>query len=97
MAGAPTITGRAALTAHLPRLVVAALAALGLATAALATAGTAGADPTSPPSLGYQIPGPAGPEFPGAQIYPPRCLRAMLACGFEYDPSTGTWNAPSDQ
>jgi hypothetical protein len=21
----------------------------------------------------------------------------MRACGFEYDPSTGTWNAPSDQ
>jgi hypothetical protein len=31
LAGAPTITGRAAVTAHLPRSVVAALAALGLA------------------------------------------------------------------
>ena len=38
---------------------------------------------------------PAGPTFPGAQVYPPQCLRNMLACGFRYDPSTGTWNAPS--
>lgn len=57
--------------------------------------GTAGADPTPPPAPGYQIPTPAGPQFPGAQVYPPRCLAAMLACGFRYDPSTGTWDAPS--
>jgi hypothetical protein len=90
LAGAPTITGRAALTAHLPRLVVAALAALGLATAALATAGTAGADPTPPPSLGYQIPGPAGPQFPGAQVCPRMCRWQPRSCGLEYDPGSGT-------
>ena len=68
-----------------------------LVTASVASAGVAGADPTPPPSPGYQIPTPSGPEFPGAQVYPPRCLRAMRACGFEYDPNTGAWNAPSDQ
>lgn len=57
MAGAPTITGRAAVTAHLPGSVVVAVVALRLATAALATAGTASADPTPPP--GYQIPDPS--------------------------------------
>jgi hypothetical protein len=61
---------------------------------AIAAAGTAGADPTPPPSPGYQIPGPSGPEFPGAQTYPPQCLRNMRACGFEYDPDTGAWSAP---
>jgi hypothetical protein len=63
--------------------------------AMVVTAGPAGADPTPPPTPGYQIPGPEGPEFPGAQVYPPQCARNMLACGFRYDPSTGTWNAPS--
>jgi len=53
--------------------------------------GTAGADPTPPPTPGYQIAGPSGPQFPGTQVYPPRCLEAMLACGFKYDPATGTW------
>jgi hypothetical protein len=52
------------------------------AAAMVASAGTAGADPTPPPSPGYQIPGPNGPQFPGAQVY-------------RYDPDTGTWN-PSD-
>jgi hypothetical protein len=80
------------LTAPMTRL-VAALAALGLATAA---PGTAGADPTPSPGPGYQIPGPSGPQFPGTQVYPPRCLEAMLACGFRYDPGTGTWR-PGDQ
>ena len=61
---------------------------------ALSTAGTAGADPTPPPSPGYQIPGPNGPQFPGAETYPSRCLSAMLSCGFRYDAGTGTWNAP---
>jgi hypothetical protein len=67
------------------------LAAVALAIAAMAAVGTAGADPTPPPTPGYQIPGPAGPEFPGAQVYPPWCLRNMLACGFRYDPGSGTW------
>jgi hypothetical protein len=31
---------------------------------------TVAADPTPMPSPGYQIPGPNGPEFPGAQAYP---------------------------
>jgi hypothetical protein len=51
----------------------------------------AGADPTPPPSPGYRILTPDGPRFPGNQIYPPRCLEAMLSCGFRYDPGTGTW------
>ena len=58
---------------------------------------TAAADPTPTPSPGYQIPGPNGPEFPGAQAYPPRCLHAMLACGFRYDPGTGTWGPVANQ
>jgi hypothetical protein len=61
----------------------------------VAAAGPAGADPTpEPPSPGYQIPSESGPQFPGAQVYQPACLRNMRACGFEYDPATGTWNAP---
>ena len=53
--------------------------------------GTAAADPTPSPGPGYQIPTPNGPAFPGTQVYPPQCLRNMLACGFRYDPGTGTW------
>jgi hypothetical protein len=68
-----------------------AVAAAALAVAAVAGAGTAGADPMPSPGPGYQIPGSSGPEFPGVQQYPPRCLRAMLACGFHYDPGTATW------
>jgi hypothetical protein len=26
-----------------------------------------------------------------AEQYPPWCLRNMMACGFRYDPGTGTW------
>ncbi len=59
--------------------------------------GTAGADPDSAPGPGYQIPGPSGPQFPGAQVYPPQCLRNLLACGFRYDPATGTWRPIADQ
>jgi hypothetical protein len=73
------------------------VAALGVAMAALTAAGTAGADPTPPPTPGYQIPGPDGPTFPGVQTYQPSCLRNMLACGFRYDPSTGTWQPGGDQ
>ena len=51
---------------------------------------TATADPTPPPSP-YQIPSESGPQFPGAQVYPPQCLRNMLPCGLRWDPSTGTW------
>jgi hypothetical protein len=69
------------------------LLALGVAVIAtmVAAAGTAHADPTPPPSPGYQIPGPSGPQFPGVQTYPPQCLRNMLACGFRYEPGSGTW------
>ena len=67
------------------------LAAAALAAMAVAAPGTAGADPTPSPSPGYQIAGPSGPQFPGTQVYPPRCLEAMLSCGFKYDPGTGTW------
>ena len=47
---------------------------------------TAGADPKPAPTPGYQIPSESGPQLPGAQVYPPRCSRNMLACGFRYDP-----------
>jgi hypothetical protein len=64
------------------------LAALGLATAAIAAVGTARADPTQAPTPpGYQIAG----QLPGVQTYPPQSLRNMLACGFRYEPGTGTW------
>jgi hypothetical protein len=52
---------------------------------------TASADPTPAPTPGYQITGASGPQFPGAQVYPPQCLRNTLACGFRYDPGSGTW------
>jgi hypothetical protein len=72
------------------------LAAAAVAAMVVTAAGAAGADPTPPPpSPGYQIPTPNGPAFPGVQSCPPRCLAAMLACGFRYDPGTGTWN-PGD-
>jgi hypothetical protein len=54
--------------------------------------GAAAADPTPQPPPGYQIAGPSGPQFPDTQVYPPRCLAAMLACGFRYDPATGHGN-----
>ena len=62
-----------------------------LAAWAVAAPYTADADPTPQPAPGYQIAGPSGPAFPGVQVYPPRCIAAMLACGFEYQPDTGTW------
>jgi hypothetical protein len=71
------------------------VATAAVAAMVVAAPGTAGADPTPSPGPGYQIPGPNGPQFPGAQVYPPQCLRSMLACGFRYDAGTGTWNAPS--
>ena len=71
------------------------LAAAAVAAMVVAAPGTAGADPTPAPTPGYQIPSESGPQLPGAQVYPPQCLRNMLACGFRYDPATGTWNAPS--
>jgi hypothetical protein len=59
----------------------------------VAAGGTAHADPTPPPSPGYQIQGPSGgPQFPGAQVYPPRCRWQPRSCGLEYDPGSGTWN-----
>lgn len=74
------------------------VAVLAVAMAAMvATAGAAGADPTPQPTPGYQIAGPGGPEFPGTQVYPPRCLAAMLSCGFRYHPDTGTWQPGGDQ
>jgi hypothetical protein len=74
------------------------LAAVALAIAAVASAGVAHADPTPAPGPGYQIPTQGGgSELPGAQTFPPRCLAAMLACGFRYDPGTGTWRPVADQ
>lgn len=64
---------------------------LAVAAMVVVAPGIAGADPTPSPGPGYQIPGRSGPQFPGTQVYPPRCLAAMLACGFKYDPGTGTW------
>jgi hypothetical protein len=73
------------------RNVVAAAAAVA---AIVVAAGTAHADPTPEPTPGYQIPSGSGPQLPGNQTYQPACLRNMRACGFEYDPSTGAWDAP---
>jgi hypothetical protein len=70
------------------RNILAVIAALAMAVSA---AGIACADPTPAPSPGYQVAGPDGPKFPGAQVYPPSCLAYMTACGFRYDPGTGTW------
>jgi hypothetical protein len=66
------------------------LAAAAVAAMVIA-APTAAADPTPGPSPGYQIPAPGGAQFPGAQIYPPQCLRNMLPCGFRWDAGSGTW------
>jgi hypothetical protein len=75
---------------------VAALVAL--VTAAVAAAGVAGADPSPAPGPGSQILTPGGGSaFPGVQTYPPWCARNMLACGFRYDPGTGTWQPGGDQ
>jgi hypothetical protein len=72
-----------------------AVLAVAVAVMVVAAPGAAGADPTPSPGPGYQIAGPDGPTFPGVQTYQPACLRNMLACGFRWNPSTGTWNAPS--
>jgi hypothetical protein len=71
---------------------VAALAALGVATAVM-TAGTAAADPTPSPSPPqYQVPTPGGGVvLPDVQTYQPVCRVAPLACAMRYDPATGTW------
>lgn len=69
------------------RPLVVALAVL----AALGSAVPAHADPT-PSGPGYQIPGPSGPLFPGAQTYAPRCAAYPPACGLRFDPGTQTWN-----
>jgi hypothetical protein len=62
--------------------------------ALLAGTWTASADPTPQPSPAYQMPGEDGPELPGVQVYPPWCLRNIVACGFKYDIDTGTWQHP---
>lgn len=80
------------LDGFLTRLRSIVVAAVSVAVMVVAAAGTVGADPTAPPGPGHQIPGPDGPTFPGTQTYLPRCARNMLACGFRYDPGTGTWN-----
>jgi hypothetical protein len=68
------------------------VAAVAVAAMVVGAPGPAGADPTTPPGPGYQIPTPGGGSaFPGVQTYPPQCARNMLACGFRYDPGTGTW------
>ena len=74
-----------------PRSIVAAAAAV---VAMVVTAGPAGADPTPTTRTGIPDPRTGGPQFPGAQVYPPRCLEAMRSCGFEYSPDDGTWHAP---
>lgn len=59
----------------------------GVIAAMLAGAGTAGADPTPSPI----IPAPGGSWLPGNQTYQPVCGEFPQACGFRYDPATGTW------
>jgi hypothetical protein len=86
-------TGKVDVMNPVRRIVIAAAAVAAMVVAAAAV--PAGADPTPPPSPGYQILTPGGgSQFPGVQTYQPACLRNMRACGFEYDPATGTWNAP---
>jgi hypothetical protein len=48
------------------------------------------------PTPGYQVAGPNEPQFPGLQVYPPRCLETTLACGFRYHPDTGTCQPATD-
>jgi hypothetical protein len=48
-------------------------------------------DPTPSPSPVCEIPGPSGPILPGAQRLPPVWADFPQACGFHYDPGTGTW------
>jgi len=68
-----------------------------LATSAVvvAGAGTANADPTptQPPSP-YQIQTPSGPVYGGMRTLPPICAVQPRACSLNWDPNTGTWNAP---
>ena len=66
------------------------LVAGALSAVVFGASGTAGADPTRPPGPGYQIAGPSGPQFPGTQVYPPRCLEAMSAARV-----TPVWDALS--
>jgi hypothetical protein len=67
-------------------------ALLGVAVAAaVLVAPIAVDDPAPSPSVPYQIPTQDGPVLPGNQVLPPVCAHAMMACGFWYDPDTGTW------
>ena len=59
--------------------------------AALGTPPAHADDPAPSPSVPYQIPTRDGPVLPGNQVLPPVCAHAMMACGFWYDPDTGTW------
>jgi hypothetical protein len=61
------------------------------AIAAVLGAAPAHADPTPAPPTPYQVPGPGGPVLPGNEVLPPICGVYMRACGFTYDPGTGTW------
>jgi hypothetical protein len=48
-------------------------------------------DPSPSPTVPYQVPGPSGPVLPANEVLPPICGVYMRACGFTYDPGTGTW------
>jgi hypothetical protein len=77
----------------MPKIVLAAAAVVAMVVAA---PGTAGADPASPqPPSPYQIQGPSGPTVGGLRTLPPVCAAQPLACSMTWNPSTGTWDAPS--
>jgi hypothetical protein len=60
-----------------------------IAAAAILSAPIAVADPEpTPPPI---VPTPGGTWLPGNEVLPPICAHAMQACGFDYDPATGTW------
>jgi hypothetical protein len=60
-----------------------------VAIAALLSAPAAAADPDpSPPPI---VPTHEGAWLPGNEILPPVCGVQMRACGYWYDPATGTW------
>jgi hypothetical protein len=73
------------------RIVRTALAAVVTVLAVLGTPPAHADDPTPSPPTPYQVPTQDGPVLPGNQILPPVCAHAMQACGFDYDPATGTW------
>ncbi|MDT5258511.1 MAG: hypothetical protein QOD10_3591 [Mycobacterium sp.] len=72
------------------------LAAAAVTAMMAAAAGTAGADPTPTAITGRPDPGTGRPEVPRRAGLSPFCAHSMIACGFRYDPGTGTWQQKGD-